>query len=194
MSPVREQLQFAPGVESGGHHRCLSFLLSQRTIFKKGERTGYLKVEKQESYLGWGRSKFTRRVAVSFEYLSALIWLDDIGKNVRERSLDWRLSLFVPKQVQLRKRGFLGLGKVLKEAGVRVGCGTTSWGPRRQCQKDGGGVLGQSVPTPALLFPWETAEFPSTAAHGCLELSWGKPDCIFTALFLDVSSVRCIRA
>lgn len=143
---MREQLQFTPGVESGGHHHCLSFLLSQRTIFKKGERTGYPKVEKQESYLGWGRSKLTRRVAVSFEYLSALIWLDDIGKDVRERSLDWRLSLFVPKQVQLRKRGFLGLGQVLKEAGVRAGCGTPSGGPRRRCQKDGGGVLGQSPP------------------------------------------------
>lgn len=113
-----------------------------KRIFKKGERPEYLKVEKQESYLGWGRSKLTRIVAVSFEYLSALIWLGDKGKNVRERSLDWRLSLFVPEQVQLRKRGFLGLGKVLKEAG------TTSWGPRRECQKDGGGVLGQSAPPP----------------------------------------------
>lgn len=45
-----------------------------------------------------------------------------------------------------------------------------------------------SLPPP-LFFPWETAEFPSTAAHGCLELSWGKPDCSFTALFLDVSSL-----
>lgn len=91
-------------------------------------------------------------------FLSAADWSRDkhltriwpiIPRNLEGRltdiSSDWwgegdflcpALSL---RKVQLRKKGFFSLGKVLKETGVGVGCGTSSQGPEGSIRRMGEG-------------------------------------------------------